>query len=264
MDILLQQERGKALRTKDLGLVSVVMPNYNGKDYIRQAISSVLSQTYSNWELLIVDDCSTDASADIVGEFDDARIKLIRNQKNSGAAVSRNRAIELCSGKWIAFLDSDDTWEPDKLERHLTFMDEGEHAFSFTSYAVVNSDDELVAEFAPKRDFYDYKTILKHCYIGCSTVIYNQEMLGKVNMPTNAPKREDFACWLHILKSGVNAACLHETLTTYRVHARSVSSNKLKMIKYQWAVYRRVEGLSVVKSLYYMAHWAILGVLKYR
>lgn len=247
----------------DYGLVSIIMPNYNSSKFIFETVQSVIAQTYKNFELIIVDDCSTDNSEEIIGQFDDDRICFVKNEKNSGAAVSRNRAIELASGRWIAFLDSDDLWKEDKLERHLSFMVESDAPFSFTHYAVVNGNNEFVTEFSPKKDSYDYKAILKHCYIGCSTVIYNCERLGKFYMPTDAIKREDFACWLKILKTGVPAVCFHECLTTYRVHNSSVSSNKFKIAKYQWRVYR-LEKLSVLKSLYYMAHWAVRGFLKYR
>lgn len=245
-------------------LVSIIMPNYNGSKYLRETIDSVISQTYTNWELLFVDDCSTDDSLDIVRSYGDQRIKILQNEQNSGAAVSRNRAIEAASGRWIAFLDSDDIWHCEKLSRHLEFMVERNSKFSFTHYYVVDENGAQTAQFCPRLDKYDYNTILKHCYIGCSTVIYDREALGTFFMPEDAVKREDFACWLRILRTGVCADCLEEALTSYKIHGNSVSSNKIKMIKYQWNVYRRVEKLSFIKSVYYMVHWAIKGVLKYR
>lgn len=248
----------------DYGLVSIIMPNYNSAKFIKETIDSVIAQTYANWELIIVDDCSTDNSIELIRQYKDNRIHILKNSVNSGAAVSRNNAIKASKGRWIAFLDSDDLWAPDKLLRHLRFMTQTQTAFSFTHYAVLNSENRLITEFAPSKDEYDYNAILKHCYIGCSTVIYDSEKIGKFYMPTDAPKREDFACWLSILKSGENAVCLHQCLTTYRVHSNSVSSNKTKMIKHQWNVYRKTERLSLLKSLYYMMHWAVLGVLKYR
>lgn len=248
----------------DYGLVSIIMPNYNSSCFIKQTIDSVIVQTYENWELIIVDDCSTDNSLEIICRYEDPRIRIIKNTENCGAAVSRNKAIEVANGRWIAFLDSDDLWNKNKLLKHIKFMLEEQAAFSFTNYSVLNGQNEFVTEFAPKKDVYDYGMILKHCYIGCSTVIYDIEQVGKVYMPTDAIKREDFACWLQILKNGQNATCFHECLTTYRVHSHSVSSNKVKMATYQWNVYRKVERISFFKSLYYMAHWAIMGVIKYR
>ena len=260
-------EKNTALKQKatfDHGLVSIIMPSYNSAKFIKETVDSVISQSYENWELIIVDDCSTDDSLSIIESFDDARIKVIKNDVNSGAAVSRNNAIEAAEGRFIAFLDSDDLWDKDKLAKHLAFMTDSNISFSFTHYSVLNSDNEVITEFSPKKDEYDYTTILKHCYIGCSTVIYDRERIGKFYMPTDAVKREDFACWLQILKTGENAVCFHDCLTTYRVHSNSVSSNKLKIVKHHWNVYRKVEKLSFIKSVYYMAHWAIKGVLKYR
>jgi len=248
----------------DYGLVSIIMPNYNSEKFIKATIDSVIAQTYQNWELIIADDCSKDGSVAIIESFCDERIRLIRNSSNSGAAISRNNAIDAANGRWIAFLDSDDLWDENKLEKHLAFMTESDVAFSFTNYKVINSEEELVTEFAPPKDEYSYASILKHCYIGCSTVIYDCEKLGKCYMPTDAIKREDFACWLQILRTGEVATCFHEPLTTYRVHSNSVSSNKFKMIKFQWNVYRKLEHISFIRSAYYMAHWAIRGVLKYR
>ena len=248
----------------DYGLVSIIMPNYNSDRFVEETIRSVLDQTYSNWELLFVDDCSSDGSLDIVRAIDDERIRVFPLLENSGAAVARNVAIKEARGKWIAFLDSDDLWDPAKLERQLDYMRNNEVCFSFTDYYVMNNNDAQVSVFKPSLDKCDYEDILKHNYIGCLTAIYDAEKLGKAYMPTNAEKREDMACWLSILKKGICAHCLHEPLATYKVHSNSVSSNKAKMIKYQWNVYRKVENLSIVKSLYYMTHWAIKGVLKYR
>ena len=247
----------------DFGLVSIIMPNYNSAEYIVKTIESVLAQTYRNWELIIVDDCSTDNSVEVIEQYKDDRIRLMRNTENCGAARSRNRAIEAANGRWIAFLDSDDLWDSKKLMEQLAFMIEQECAFSFTHYYFDRNDGEL-KEFSPQRDVYDYNAILKHCYIACPTVIYDSSVLGKVYMPPEAEKREDFGCWLSILRREVNAYCLHKSLTTVKIHAGSVSYNKTKMIKHQWHVYRKVEKLSFIKSAYYMMHWAIKGFFKYR
>ncbi|MBQ7232386.1 MAG: glycosyltransferase family 2 protein [Clostridia bacterium] len=261
---MILQEKVKETVSTDYGLVSIIMPNYNGAKYLKDTIDSVIAQTYSNWELLFVDDCSKDESMEIIRSYKDSRIRLLQNETNSGAAVSRNHALKEARGKWIAFLDSDDLWKKDKLLLHLQFLIENQISFSFTSYSVLNSDNDVVAEFTPKKDTYDYNTILKHCYIGCSTVIYDSEKFGKVYMPTDAIKREDFACWLKILKMGETATCFHENLTTYRVHNNSVSSNKFKIIKYQWNVYRNIERLSLLKSFFLMFHWAVKGFFKYK
>ncbi len=247
----------------DYGLVSIIMPNYNGEKYLKETIESVLSQTYPNWELLFVDDCSTDTSVELVRSFNDDRIKVYCNESNQGAAASRNRALREANGRWIAFLDSDDLWQKQKLHLQIEFMVENQISFSFTSYSVVREND-FVVEFNPPKDDYDYKMILKHCSIGCSTVIYDREKVGMVYMPIEAEKREDFACWLKILRTEKSAVCFHKNLTTYNLHTNSLSSNKFKMMKYQWNVYRKVEKIPFFKSLYYLANWAYRGYFKYR
>lgn len=245
-------------------LVSIIMPNYNGAKYLQETINSVLTQTYTNWELLFVDDCSTDNSLDIVRSYQDSRIKILQNDKNSGAAVSRNYALREAKGKWIAFLDSDDLWMSEKLKKQIAFMETKGYAFTFTDYDVIDENSVIISHFKPHLDICEYKDILKHNHIGCLTVIYDAEKIGKVLMPTNAIKREDLACWLSILKNDKRAYCLHECLAQYKVHSNSVSSNKLKMLKYQWNVYRKVEKLNVLKSSYYLICWAIKGIKKYR
>lgn len=248
----------------DYGLVSIIMPNYNSEKYVRATIQSVLDQTYQNWELIFVDDCSTDSSLEIVKSFGDDRIKVFQNETNSGAAVSRNYALRMAQGKWMAFLDSDDLWIPEKLEKQLAFMVENDIHFSYSDYEVIDEDNKVMSTFRPRLEVCKYEDILKHNHIGCLTAIYNAEKLGKVLMPVEAIKREDLACWLDILKTGVTAHCLHECLAKYKVHSNSVSSNKFKMMKYQWNVYRNLEKLSILKCVYYMASWTIQGILKYR
>lgn len=250
--------------TVDYGLVSIIMPNYNSEKYIEETINSVLAQTYQNWELLFVDDCSSDASLELANAFHDERIRIFSMSKNGGAALTRNRAIEEARGKWIAFLDSDDLWVPEKLERQITYMQGNGISFSYTDYEVIDENNTTVSTFKPSLDVCRYKDILKHNHIGCLTVIYDADKLGKVLMPTAAIKREDVACWLSILKRDEPAYCLHECLARYKVHSNSVSSNKLKMVKYQWRVYRKVERINVIKSFYYLSYWAVAGILKYR
>ncbi len=248
------------------GKVSIIMPNYNCEKFIAETINSVLSETYTNWELLIVDDCSTDKSIDIIKDYceKDSRIKLFINEKNSGAAATRNRAIKEATGRWIAFLDSDDLWLPEKLEQQLHFMVENNISFSFTEYEVIDELGTTKTVFKPTKDTYTYNDILKTCSIGCLTAVYDTTALGKVYMPESATKREDVACWLSILRDGTPAYCAHIPLARYRVRSRSVSSNKIKMIKYQWRLYRRVENLNIFRSFYYLTNWAIKGLVKYR
>ena len=231
----------------DLGLVSIIMPNYNSEKYIKDTINSVLEQTYKNWELLFTDDCSSDKSVEIIKSFGDDRIKIFSTGVNSGAASARNKSIEEAKGRWIAFLDSDDLWTPDKLEKQISFMINNNISFSYTDYNVIDEENNAVTTFRPHLDICKYKDILKHNHIGCLTVIYDSNKLGKVLMPLNAIKREDVACWLSILKKGETAYCLHECLAKYKIHSNSVSSNKFKMMKYQWLVYRKFEKINFIK-----------------
>lgn len=245
------------------GLVSIIMPNYNSESYIAQAINSVISQSYKNWELIFVDDCSTDASLQIAKSFEDPRIKIYINQNNSGAATTRNVGIEKAKGDWVAFLDSDDIWEQNKIEEHLRFMIEQKSDFSCTAYSVYK-DGKILTEYNPKKQEYGYKDIVKHNCIGCSTVIYNAKSIGKYYMPVQAIKREDLACWLEILKSGIKVKMFHKSLTKYTLRSKSVSSKKFEMLKYQWQVYRKVEKINFFRSVYYLICWAFKGLAKYR
>lgn len=248
----------------DYGLVSVIMPNYNGAKGLSEAIKSVLAQSYKNLELIVADDCSVDNSLDVARSFSDERITVFCNEKNEGAAFTRNAAIKKARGKWLAFLDGDDVWNENKLLLQLEFMQSKGAAFSFTDYYVQAAGENAPKLYSPEKSEYDYKTLLKHNAVGCSTVVLNREALGEVYMPEEAVLREDFACWLKILKTGKRAFKLSEPLTTYRLSGGSVSANKLKMAKYQWNVYKNVEKLGFFASVYYMACWAINGFFKYK
>ena len=262
--LVAEKKQDRNASVDDYGLVSVIMPSYNSEKYIEATVKSVLAQTYRNWELLFVDDCSSDASLELANAFRDERIRVFSMKENGGAALARNKAIEEARGRWIAFLDSDDLWMPEKLEKQIAYMQNNGISFSYTDYEVIDESNTGISTFKPRLDVCRYKDILKHNHIGCLTVVYDAEKLGKVFMPTNATKREDLACWLSILKKGEEAHCLHECLARYKIHSHSVSSNKLKMMKYQWQVYRKVEGLNVLRSVYYLSCWAVMGALKYR
>ncbi len=245
-------------------LVSIIMPNYNGEKFISKSIESVIVQTYKNWELIICDDCSKDKSVEIIKKYCDIdeRVKLYLNEKNSGAAVTRNNAIEKARGRFIAFLDSDDLWVPEKLEKQIKFMIENNYSFTCSNYYVIDENDELISDFRPKKGKYNRKDILKSNSIGCLTVIIDKNVIDNVNMPTAAIKREDFACWLDVLKKVEFCFNIDEFLAKYRKHT-SVSSNKFKMMKYQWNVYRKVEKINFFSSCYYLLSWALRGIFKY-
>lgn len=238
-------------------LVSVITPTYNSEAYIQQTIESVKNQKYQNWEMIIVDDCSKDNTVEIVkNEAEkDERIRLIQLQKNSGAAVARNTAIRNAKGKYIAFLDSDDLWYPEKLEKQVTFMQEKDIAFSFTSYRIINEDGTETDKIIQVPKEIDYKGLLKNTIIGCLTVMLDVSKLGLVQMP-NIRTRQDTALWLAILKKGYKAYGIQEPLAKYRKVKGSISSNKLKMAKQNWRMYRDIENLNVIYASWCFVNYA--------
>jgi len=245
-------------------LVSIITANYNCEKFLNDTIKSVLAQTYNHWEMIIVDDMSTDFSVKIINQFieQDNRIKLIKLKINSGAAVARNRAIEEAEGRYIAFLDSDDLWLPNKLESQLNFMQKNNYAFTYTDYNLISEDNIRYGDtFQAKRES-TYNDLLKTCSIGCLTVIYDTKILGKVFMPLIL-RRQDYGLWLKILKSIDKAYCLSEPLSIYRTRNGSISSNKIKASTFQWKIYREVENINIFKSSYYFIHYSYNGFKKY-
>lgn len=241
-------------------LVSIITPSYNSLDTIERTIESVIAQTYTNWEMIIVDDCSIDDSRELIQSWceRDRRIQLVARGWNAGPAVTRNRGISVAKGRYIAFLDADDTWFPHKLETQIAFMQQNGVAFSFSSYQRTNeAGDKLGVIAAPESITYDQ--LLDCCKIGCLTACYDREQLGTVYMP-NIAKRQDFGLWLRLLSLTPKAYGIQETLADYRVARNSVSSNKLVAAKYQWRVYREVEKLSLMKSLKHFTCYAVAGV----
>lgn len=230
-------------------LVSIITPSYNSSKFIEECIESVLSQSYSEWEMIIVDDYSNDKSKDIISEFSakDGRIKPIFLEKNVGAAEARNVAIRQAKGKYIAFLDSDDLWKNNKLEKQLSFMNDKNIAFSFTSYQPIseNGIDKYSVIKVPNQ--IDYHSYLKNTIIGCLTVIIDKEKTGEFQMP-NIRSSHDMALWLLIMKRGFTAYGLKENLAYYRIVSTSNTSKKWKAAKEVWDVYRKVERLNIVYS----------------
>ncbi len=245
-------------------LVSIITPSYNCEKYIAETINSVLSQTYENWEMLIVDDCSTDNSIIIIEKFTrkDNRIKLSKNTNHLGISETRNKAIRMAKGKYIAFLDSDDLWLPQKLEKHITLMNQNNVALTYSAYEIINELGDKKGRFNPPKEL-TYTDLLKTCSIGCSTAIYNTHIIGNVYMP-KIKKRQDYGLWLTIAKKGYLIKGLPSTLVKYRVHNKSISSNKINTFRYQWEIYRNFQKLSLIKSCYYFVHYAFYGFLKHK
>lgn len=245
------------------GLVSVIMPSYNASRFIAKSINSVLLQTYSNWELLIVDDCSKDNSAEIVRKFTDIdkRMKLFLLEKNAGAATARNVALEYAKGQYIAFLDSDDVWYEDKLEKQLTFMRQNSYAFTFSNYYVMEENGEKTGNVVRVPASLTYHQYLRNTIIGCLTVIIDRKQTGDFKMPL-IKSSHDMALWLLIMKRGFKAYGLKEVLAGYRLVSTSNTAKKWKAAKDVWKVYRKIEDLSVVYAIYCFCGYALHAALK--
>lgn len=238
-------------------LVSVVMPVYNSATTLGAAIRSVLTQTHSDLELLVTDDVSSDNSMELLTEFarQDARVLPERAPERGGAGRARNLAINRARGDYVAFLDSDDMWLPEKLERQTAFAAGGDAPLTFTSYYKMDADHEGEStDFVPNgrvvqaRESVDYRAMLVQDHIGALTAMYDRNALGTRLMP-EMPKRQDYALWLSIMRDGAQARGLPEPLAVYRAQrAGSLSSNKLSLVPYNWALYREHEGLSVPRS----------------
>lgn len=242
------------------GLVSIIMPSYNTAKYISDSIESVIAQTYTDWELIIVDDCSTDDSLDVIRSFNDKRIVILQNEKNSGAAISRNYALREAKGKWIAFLDSDDTWAPDKLEKQIKFMKDNNYSFTFTDYRIcLNGEWMPYINTAPnvinKRKMYDY------CYFSTITVMYEREKVGLIQI-ADLRKNNDYAMWLQAIEK-CNAYRLPECLSFYIKHEGSISSgNKTKLIKWHYKLFRDGLGKNPLVSAVLTFNNLVHGVWK--
>ena len=240
-------------------LVSIITPSYNCSKFIEETVASIQKQTYSNWELVIVDDASTDNSVEVIKSLqeDDDRIKLYCQPENMGAAQARTKAIELAQGDYIAFLDSDDLWLPTKLEKQLDFMQKHNYLFSCTKYQEISEDGKVKGDIIKVIDKSDYNKVLKTCPVGNSTVMYSVRVLGKFSVP-NIKRNNDFALWLTMLKNTEAIYGLNEVLTYYRLSNNSISRNKFKMVKYHWKLFREVENIGIIKSTSLLAYWILI------
>ena len=245
------------------GLISVITPTYNCADFLGETIKSVQKQTYQKWEMIIVDDCSTDNTKEIVEKYmcNDTRIKYFCLEKNSGAAVARTKAMEIANGNYMAFLDSDDIWTEDKLKKQLSLMEKYNIAFSCTSYEQIDEEGKKLNKVMKSVPKVDYNRLLLDCPVGNSTVMYNVEKMGKFEVP-NIRKRNDDALWLKMLKQEKYIYGIESVLAKYRIRKNSISSNKFKVIKYHWILYRDIEHLSVARSLFHITYWCVIKILK--
>lgn len=232
-------------------LVSVITPVYNSENTILACLECVQNQFYIDFEHILVDDFSTDESAKIIKNFasKDKRIRYIRLPENSGPGIARNKGIEMAKGRYIAFLDSDDLWLPQKLEYQIEFMRKRKVPFTFTSYKVIDDDNKETGEIRKAKSKITFKNALFYNPIGCLTAMYDTEYFGKQYMP-RIRKRQDYALWLNLLKVS-DGYGIEKPLALYRDTKNSLSSNKLDLLLYQWKLYREELGLNIPISFFY-------------
>ncbi|QDP42227.1 glycosyltransferase family 2 protein [Radiobacillus deserti] len=244
-------------------LVSIIMPAYNCETYIRDSIQSVLKQTYTNWELIIIDDGSMDGTISIIEEYSqvDDRVYFYNNERNQGVSATRNRGIELAKGEWIAFLDSDDLWDSLKLEKQLAYADKTGASFLFTGSAYIDENNRKYSGVfeVPRR--VNYKSLLKQNVISCSSVLIKRDYIKQCKME-NDETHEDYGAWIRILKMEQYAYGLNEPLLTYRILKNSKSGNKIKSLIMAYKTYRYV-GINTIMSMYYITWYIFKGLKKY-
>ena len=260
MDVKVKQNRQnpkpiKFNRIKEYfmnAIVSIITPVYNSSRFVKQCLLSTTCQSYPYIEHILVDDCSTDGSVNIIEGFakSDSRIKLIKLTENGGAGVARNTAIKAATGRFIAFLDSDDFWHKDKLKLQVDFMLKNDYAFTYTQYYIVNEYSE-VNKLVHSPSIVHYKDILRNGYIGCLTAMYDSEKIGKHYMPL-IRKRQDWSLWIMILKEIKVAYGIDQPLAYYRVGNESLSNNKFKLVKFNFNVFRKVLNMGFLESSYRM------------
>ncbi len=247
-----------------LNLVSIVTPVYNAERFISETIESVLKQSYQNWELLLINDSSQDASQEIVESYlaKDQRIKLINLKENSGAAVARNTGLRAARGQYIAFIDSDDCWTETKLADQLDFMISQTVYFSYTNFALVNESGKVIKNEVKLPLKLNYSGLLKNTAIACSTVIIDRMHVGNFSMPL-VRKGQDTATWLMLMRERqVTAYGLNKVLNHYRQVEGSISSDRMGALKRTWNTYRHLEALPLYKAVYYFGHYVLQAILR--
>lgn len=248
------------LREEDL--VSIIMPSYNTASYIKESIQSVLNQTYTNWELIIVDDCSTDETDEVINTITDSRIKYFKNKENSGAAISRNKALREARGQWVAFLDSDDLWMPNKLEKQINFMKKNGYTFSYTNYEEIDEDGNKTGIRVTGPYKITKTGMFNYCWPGCLTVMYDASKVGLVQIE-DIKKNNDYAMWLKICQKE-DCYLLDEDLGLYRKgRSGSVSTQRVTtMIKWHYKLFRNAEKQGIIKSIFDTGRNMIFGYYK--
>ena len=245
------------------GLVSIIMPSWNTERFIAETIQSVIDQTYTNWELLIVDDCSTDNTDEVVASFKDERIKYFHNEKNSGAALTRNKAMREAKGEWIAFLDSDDLWTPEKLEHQIDFMKKNGYTLSFTEYEKIDEESNPLNIYVSGPDKVNKRKMYNYDYIGQLTMMYSAKKFGLIQIK-DIKKNNDYAIRLQLYKkSGTCAYLLKENLAKYRVRKVSISHDKFRRkFKSHYDLFHMCDEKTAVVAAWHTCWNMFFGVLK--
>lgn len=245
-------------------LVSIIMPNYNSSKYLPETIKSVIAQSYSAWELIIVDDCSTDESVSIIKKYCsiDRRIKFFINERNSGAAFSRNYALSQASGRWIAFLDSDDIWFSEKLAKQIKFMELNNFHFTYTNYNRIDENSNNLMKVISGPKVITRRTMFRYNYIGCLTAIYDRNVVGIIHVDERLKSKNDYAMWLQVCQK-CNCYLLNDVLGSYRVRSNSISHISLKAsIKNQYILFRIGLHMGVFRSCWHTFINIIFGLAK--
>lgn len=245
-------------------LISIIVPVYNAERFIRETMDSVLAQTCSGWELLLVEDGSSDSTVEVIEQYREEnrenRIRLIRQPSNMGAAKARNRGLQEAKGRYIAYLDADDLWMPEKLERELAFMKEKEAAFAFTGYEFADERGNGTGKVVRVPETLTYRQALSNTTIFTTTVMFDRRKIDSALLEMPVIKSEDTALWWKVLRNGYVAYGLDENLAKYRRPAKSLSSNKLEALRRIWNLYRKAEGMSIPDSLWHFCFWAVRAV----
>lgn len=244
--------------------VSVIIPIYNAEKYVRETLASVFAQTYKNIEIVLVDDCSKDKSAEIITKLKEQHPEIIYflQPHNMGAGAARNKALELATGQYVAFLDSDDVWFPQKTARQIALMKEKKSPFSYAAIEMMDESGKIIKKKRNIRETCDYKYLLHNTIIATSSVIVDRNVLGDFRMPLRRGG-QDYATWLKLLRNGVVAYGINEVLVRYRVGSNSLSSNKLKSVKQVWEIQTRDEHINPVLAMFHVGCFVINAVKKY-
>lgn len=247
-------------------LVSIIVPVYNAEKFIRETMDCVVAQTYPRWELLLVEDCSRDGTVAVIEEYirenGEGRIRLINQPENMGAARARNRGLQEAVGRYIAYLDADDLWLPEKLEKELEFMEQKNAAFAFTGYEFADGNGKGTGKVVHVPETMNYRQALSNTTIFTTTVMFDTRKIAKDLLEMPVIKSEDTALWWKVLRNGYTAYGLDENLVKYRRPRRSLSSNKVEALRRIWNLYRKAEHMGVLSSAWHFCFWAVRAVMR--